>query len=414
MKKGLLVLCSIGILSLSLVSCNGKESKINNKSAEDFMKTATEETMSNVETVVSGNFIGLAFTTSNDITAKIKVTADNGLNVSADMSVSQKEEIAANVNVAKLDNEDPEAIEFYMNSNQSSKTKATIKENSDSEATSNSADSSQLQEIGLKLGVYSEAITLKNNDNEYKNSDSMDLVEYGMYSQVTTQVKDVIDTLNGKGSEALPEIPGADLDMVDPEMISLTLAVIDGFLNGEVTSDELVSSLESVLGMELGDSLHDAAVSLVDLIHANNPADYVSYTQIKSKENVTIKASFDYNKWKKDFTKGLDGIVSKTNPELESYEFLQLVQYFAANLLPESLSVAYSFTTTSGIITKVTTDISASGSLSGEFIEVLESITGSSSDVPAGAKIAYEVTEATSAEWSLGNTPVTVKNVTVE
>lgn len=414
MRKGLLVLCSIGILSLSLVSCNGKESKINNKSAEDIMKTATEETMKNIDTIMSGNFIGVSFSTSSDLTAKIKVTDTNGLDGVASSTVSQKTEVAANIDVTKLDSADPAAIEFYELNKQSQKEESTLKENKDAETVVNSSDAETISEAGLNLGVYTEVLTMKQNGEEYTNSDSVNLIDIGAYGELTSNVKDAIDSYNGNGD-------GTSLDddlvgSVDPDVIfavASTLVMVDSFFNGDIDAETFVTSLEEMLNMELGTVEHDVAITLANLVNDNNPMDYISYTQIKTKDNLTIKASLDYSKWKKDFTKSLDGIVSKTNPELESYGYLQIVQYFTANLLPESLNLTYSFTTTNNIITKITTDVSAKGTLSGEFIGTLMMISGNNQNISKDLKINYEVSESTVAELALGNTPVTVKKLTV-
>lgn len=406
MKKNILLLCSIGMISLSLVSCDGKESKLKNSKAENIIETAIEKTSDNIESILKGNFIGVSFNSVDHATCKFDVT-DTDLIESSEMTYDIKEVVQANVDVLKLNAKpkaDLESIEFYNQSlieyHATEKTDGGTKVESDL----------MNNRTGLKKGIFTQNNTIVSGDDEPKSNvveqnldqemEDFEGTGYTYYDDLAMKVSAMLD-----GTEVDEETKKLT------ESIDTALSKTKSLFDGKLTSTQYIEDLQELFNVSINDkfgpSADKTAAMLLDMIKDTNPADYVSYTQITSKDTRTIKASLNYDSWKNDFTKAFNNKMDSLDKEDMSYIHLALINAMVIKLLPDEVNLNYAFTMTNDIISKVTADAVVKGSL------LVSDVNYLPINYPETAKITYDLTLSSTNEWLVSNKGVSVQTLAV-
>lgn len=407
MKKNILLLCSIGIMSLSLVSCDGKESKLKSSKAENIIDTAVEKTSDNIENILKGNFIGASFNSENHATFKLDVT-DTDVNDSFDMTYDIKEVVQANVDVLKLNAKpkaDLEAIEFY---NQS-----LIEYNATNKIDGNTKNESDVlnNRIGLKKGVFTQNnLTTSNDKTISSKTEEQNLDEeiyegagYTYYDDLTANVSTYLDTINGNSSD---EGYNNLVESID-KALAKTEALFDGNLSSTKYVEELQELFNVSLNEKFGPSTDESVAMILDIIKDNNPLDYVAYTQVKSKDTRVIKASLNYESWKNDFTNAFNSKINSLDKSSISYVHLSLVNSMVVRLLPDDVKFNYSFTITNDIISKVTAEAKLKGSVLVSDVDFLQI------NYPETAKLAYDLNVSSTNEWLVTSKSVSVQTLNI-
>lgn len=359
MKKKLLLLCSAGLMSLSLVSCG--EKKITNDKAEEQIEDALQDSINKIEEVSKKDYLYVTADLNSNLsvtmlgetsTNKVTMEAQGNLNLKAmraetpslgdtEFYLREVTETTGISHIAGMDDESGQYVNYVGERQYSSE-----------------------NVVALNAGIakeYSKVVEKETYENDSLNIDEND--EYGYqikldeYSSRMTAVRlisyiDVLSNLN-----SVIDLAGQNGEY------NLAITVkenVDKFLDGEMTADDFLSYLESLddLDVDYDEEDRPVIIDLLNLVKDNNPEDYLKYTTSKKSGNLTIKSTFDYANWSKGIKAGLNKIIS-------DYPESDLVQYELSEslmVLPETLDLEYEITIhKGGYISAVTAKAKAVG-----------------------------------------------------
>ena len=336
MKKKLLLLCSAGLMSLSLVSCG--EKKIENDKAEEQIEDAVQDSINKIEEVSKKDHL--------------YVTADLNSNLSVTMMGETSTnkvtmEAQGNLDLKAMRAETPSLgeTEFYLR-------RATEETGVRHIAGMDDELGHYVNYTGEKKYSYEDVVALNdgiakeyskyveketyenasfNREDIFEDGDQFELDEYTSSMTAATIISyvDVLSNLNG-----FKDLAGQE----DEYNLVITVKEnVEKFLDGEMTAEDFLSYLESLddIDVDYDEEDRPVIIDLLNLIKDNNPEDYLIYTTSKKSGNLTIKSTFDYANWSKGIKTGLNKIISDY-PEstLAQYELSESLM-----VLPESLDL---------------------------------------------------------------------------
>ncbi len=423
MKKKILLFCSAGLMSLSLISCDGKEKKIDNNDGNEMVNVAMDKTTEKLEEVSKKNYLG--FSANASVKGNYDFAIEKSFNKATDdysgtASISSKGsidtsiEMQANVDVdglRKTPNADITNTESYAASKVSLKATDSEKTNIP-EYPELTVDDSKETEINEEYKSYQKGLNVVNYTKvgtEEKTVGSVLTTEE--VNNGAAQIITVLDAFSGKmpslgdsstsdSSMQLPTIP------VDEESLVVIQTKTDDFFAGKITADAYVTAIDTAIADgKLFESAplgaRDTVVGLLEIAYDVNPSKYFEYTKITEKKNVTLNSSFKYDTWKNDLTTKLDAKINATDTTNPAYQLLSFIKPIVISILPQTMKLDYTLKINSdGYINGMSFDVAAKGEISGELASLI-SPTGNtiiSYDVAFTGSFNYDFSDKTTVQ----------------
>lgn len=356
MKK-LLVLCSMGIMAMSIASCDGKETKINYQEGNDILNAAADQTIANIKEVANGDYIGfgvegngnvainLEYVDASNITESMPLLHKVGLAVDADAKLK------CNLNTAELDQTPADFSNFE--SYRSYTANSTIK----------------LDESETKTSA-SEIVYHKNNIIKTKEEGKDVVVEECTPLELAPIAEDILDIVDEiKNLQSNTPIIAVPSISVDPSVIENLSTKWNDFTTGKITSAELIDYVNSVAGQDIFESaepgVKDCVICILNIAKDADPSKYFNYTKTTSKNSTTLSSSFAYSQWKTDLLAGFDKEIAAIKvPTSPVGVMLTSIKMMVDGFLPTSFKMDYTLNLNKqNVVTGFAVDFNIAGSI---------------------------------------------------
>lgn len=406
MKKRLLVLCLVGIASMSLASC---EEKMTNDDGEALLRASLEKTTARVSDAIKQDFVGLTLSSDSTIKMDLKID-DESLNA----NVSNSMVAQANVNLKDIRSDNSTLADTSLYGKLT--TNVDVKQ-------TNQPDTKLSEEV---LGAF------QNNKYYQYHSQAANDLQPVVEKNVVVYDNDTIKEAQSEFKELLKEIEAYFSENQTPEIGDVTEPLVpfdvtallektQALFDGTITSVEYLNYIDQNI-YDIEDEIIPMISPVVDIMVKANPFDYFSYTKSEKGKDVTLKVSLDYDKWKEKLQTTLDeAITSNANNVI-----LPMIKNVVTGVLPTEVNFAVAMTVTNDeYISNVSVETKVNGavdvealvnSLSGFLPQTMADFPPTNTDDLLGElvsvkKIEYNVEQSTSYSVNISSTAVKVNPV---
>ncbi len=393
MKKNIILFCCAGIMSMSLISCNGKEKKIDNATGNELVNVAIDKTTDKLEEISTKSFLGLSLNANlkgdfNMVNTTILEQSSYNMEGTSILTINgnldASAELQTNLDVdgiRKTPNADITNTESYMAAkilgNLSTETDLKFQNNpnlDNSEKSESKTDQEhKIYQKGLNLIQYD-----KVDDNE---TTAETLLTTDEVNNIASQIVNVLDAFSGQ----VPPVDNSSVsELINQGTIVSIQTKTDDFLSGKMTANDYLTFIDETFAEgKLFDNTpqgtRDCVVSLLEVAYEVNPSKYFEYTKITEKKNVTLNSSFDYTTWKVDLNSKLDAKINAIDTTNPSYILLSTIKPIIISVLPTVLNLDYTIKIHSdGYINAMNFDVKVQGTIPGTVLSFIGVSTSNS------------------------------------